>query len=496
MDRFAYDAADRLVRIADHRGRRTFARFTYRRDSNGQVTSTKSPGMPHGKESYTYTPLNQVASFSGDAFAYDPADNLTRGEGTYQSFDAANQLCWAGSSAGTACGSPPARATKYQYNAQGDRTKATPATGAPTTYRWDQADRLISLTSGRDTASYAYNGDGLRTSKTVNGVTQPFTWDHASSLPLLLEDGRNSYIYGPGDTVVEQITGNSPSWLHHDQLGSTRLITNQSGEVSGTATYGPYGALLKTSGTATSPFGYAGQYTDAESGLQYLQARYYDPRTAQFLSADPLSATSRARYAYGQDNPVNKSDPTGLDALSVSCDQIGGGIDDDPNAVPLCLAVQNLEIYRQTIISLYSEGQDAYSQLTQSQVYSPCGQAELNALEGNVQGHLTYLNQLYTQVADQENQLGGQLNAICASGGCHDHSLTTAVGYFFTQCVAGGGPSVSGAVGGIATGTFLGIKTGGQTLKLAAGTGVVGFLGAVDFCGAYIAGSAVFHGGY
>ena len=495
VDRFAYDGADRLVRIADLRDHRKLARFNYRRDSNSQVISSKSPGMPHGNESYTYTALNQTASASGGNFTYDSADNLTRNEDTYQSFDTGNQLCWAGSSAGTACGQPPTGATVYQYNAQGDRTKATPASDAPTTYGWDQADRLTSLSSATRTASYKYDGDGLRTSKTVNGATQHFTWDHASSLPLLLADGQNSYIYGPGGAVVEQITGHSPSWLHHDQLGSVRLITNGSGNVSGTATYSPYGMLLRTSGTATSPFRFAGQYTDAESGLQYLQARYYDASTAQFLSADPLAATTRARYAYGQDNPVNKSDPIGLDALSVSCDAIGGGIDDDPHAVPLCLAVQSLEIDRQTIMSLYYDTQDVYSELTQLETYSACGQAEITDLEGNVQGRLTSLSQLYTQVADRENQLGGQLNAICANGGCHDHSILAAAGYFFTQCVAGGGPSATGAAGGLATGTYLGIKTG-QTLKTAAGFSVLGFLGGVDACGAFIAGSAVLQGGY
>jgi len=50
--------------------------------------------------------------------------------------------------------------------------------------------------------------------------------------------------------------------------------------------YDPYGARTVASGTAVTTFGYAGQYTDAKSGLQYLRARYYDPPTAQFLTMD------------------------------------------------------------------------------------------------------------------------------------------------------------------------------------------------------------------
>ncbi len=48
-----------------------------------------------------------------------------------------------------------------------------------------------------------------------------------------------------------------------------------------------------------------GEYTDAESGLQYLRARYYDPATGQFLSRDPLEHISRTPYAYVDNNPLN-----------------------------------------------------------------------------------------------------------------------------------------------------------------------------------------------
>jgi RHS repeat-associated protein len=101
-------------------------------------------------------------------------------------------------------------------------------------------------------------------------------------------------------------------YLHHDQLGSTRLVTDQTGAVQATFTYDPYGNLTGTTGTATTPFLYAGQYRDAESGLYYMRARYYDPNTAQFLSRDPLVAATRSPYGYANDDPLNASDPSGL----------------------------------------------------------------------------------------------------------------------------------------------------------------------------------------
>jgi RHS repeat-associated protein len=62
------------------------------------------------------------------------------------------------------------------------------------------------------------------------------------------------------------------------------------------------------------------QYTDAESGLQYLRARYFDPATGQFASRDPMAAATAQPYAYANGNPLNGNDPSGL------CDD-GSGYD-------------------------------------------------------------------------------------------------------------------------------------------------------------------------
>ncbi len=112
---------------------------------------------------------------------------------------------------------------------------------------------------------------------------------------------------------IEQINNSTGEvlYLHHDQAGSTRLLTGSTGKVEGSYTYGPYGTPEHT-GTATTPLGYDGQYTNSDTGLIYLRAREYDPATAQFLSVDPLEAVSGAPYSYAGDNPLNYGDPTGL----------------------------------------------------------------------------------------------------------------------------------------------------------------------------------------
>jgi RHS repeat-associated protein len=131
-------------------------------------------------------------------------------------------------------------------------------------------------------------------------------------VPLLLSDGANDYIYGPNDKVVEQVAAASgtPAYLHQDRAGSTRLITDGSGAVIGSNSYDPYGDPVSHTGTASSPFGYDGEYTDV-SGLVFLRARYYDPATGQFITVDPLVDATRTPYAFAGDNPVNNVDPSG-----------------------------------------------------------------------------------------------------------------------------------------------------------------------------------------
>jgi RHS repeat-associated protein len=114
---------------------------------------------------------------------------------------------------------------------------------------------------------------------------------------------------------VEQIdrSGNV-LYYHHDQQGSTTLLTNSTGTVVGSATYTPSGIAtwnFASTNTATTPLAYDGQYTDPDSGLIYLRARWYDPDTAQFTTRDPLEAITGAPYEYAGDNPLNSADLLG-----------------------------------------------------------------------------------------------------------------------------------------------------------------------------------------
>ncbi len=319
VDAFTFDAADRLTAIADAKGKKTLFSATYARDNANQLTSDSS--APSGTSSYKYTTLNQVC-YAGSssqnacssppsgstAYAYDAADNLTQTGSTQQAFNNADELCWTAATSGS-CASPPTGATTYTYDARGNRTKLTPPSGGATPLAYDQANRLTGYGAN---PTYAYNGDGLRLSKTVSGSTSQFLWDVGSTLPLLLKDGSTSYVYGPRGLPLEQINGSNVLWLHHDQLESTRLVTDSAGTAQATYTFDAYGNLIASSGSLTNPLRFAGQYQDAESGLYYMRARYYDGASAQFTSRDAAVNSTRQPYAYVADNPINGTDPSGL----------------------------------------------------------------------------------------------------------------------------------------------------------------------------------------
>jgi RHS repeat-associated protein len=322
------NSADQLTGVSDaptSTPGSPFVSFAYGRDNAGQVSSVTSTGVPTDNNTYGYNTLNQLHSVSATTYGYNSADDLTGlNSGATQGFDPANQLCWTSSSGGTgACGSPPSGATAYTSDNRGNRTQRTPGAGGPDTYTYDQASRLTAVNG---TATYAYDGDGIRQSKIVGSTTTTHTWDRSGSLPLDIQDNSTSYIYTPDGQPLEQINGSTVTYYHHDQQGSTRALTNTSGTVIGTYTYDAYGNPTGSTGSVTQPFGYNGQYTDTETGFQYLRARYYEPATGQFLTRDPLASLTRSAFGYAKSNPLNSADPTGLCVASSvtgnpECDQ-------------------------------------------------------------------------------------------------------------------------------------------------------------------------------
>ena len=311
-DTYAYEDDDAMSEAKMTKSSETLASLVYTRNKDAEVTKATTKGLPgEEKPAFTYDENSRITKGAGVAYKYDEANNPTTiGADTY-SYNAADELEKSTASKKTVA--------TYTYNEVGQRTKTTPASGPATTYEYNQAGDLTAVTRPKEGSTpaiedtYAYNGDGLRTSQTISGTTTYMAWDTTEKLPLILSDGANSYIYGPGGLPVEQIANESGTilYIHHDQQGSTRIVTSSTGVADGTFTYDAYGNPTGKTGTATTPLGYDGQYTDGDTGLVYLRARYYDPGTANFLTVDPLNEATNMPYDYAKDDPLTANDPTG-----------------------------------------------------------------------------------------------------------------------------------------------------------------------------------------
>jgi RHS repeat-associated protein len=321
---FTYDPTDTLTQIVDKYGTVPVWTFGYTRDENNQVKTASDP-VDKLTHTYTYDTLNRFTDDSTltGSYGYDPANELTSGtlpgsNVVNYGYDTASELTSFRAGVNTCPSQGPCTLTVKEnltlaYNPDGDRlSQSDSIANTMTNYAYDQAARLTSFTKGTASASYKYNGDGLRMSKTVGGTNEPFVWDVADGLPLILQDGSTKYVTGPSGLPLEQVHGNTILYYYQDQLGSTRALADQNAQNQAQYTYDAYGNVTSSTGSVTNPFQYAGQYTDGESGLQYLRARYYDPNTQQFLTVDPMADQTGQPYGYAGDNPVNAVDPAGL----------------------------------------------------------------------------------------------------------------------------------------------------------------------------------------
>lgn len=183
---------------------------------------------------------------------------------------------------------------------------------------WDGAGRLKSVSQGLATTAYTYAGDGVRLSQERAEQRTVYIRDVVSALPNVLAETTAGatvhYMYGLDQ--VAQLQDNQTQWLLGDGLGSVRQAVNEQGHIVLTQSYSPFGKLLGEDGDVATSFGFAGEQSDASTGLVFLRARYYDVQTGRFISKDPFSGITPLpqtlhAYTYGFNNPVNHTDPSG-----------------------------------------------------------------------------------------------------------------------------------------------------------------------------------------
>ncbi len=178
--------------------------------------------------------------------------------------------------------------------------------------RHDGENRPVSVSLAGATTAFVYGPDGARQQKATTYDTTLF----AGAVEV-----RN---YGTANEIVAfyphedfRVVDGVKNYLHRDHLASVRFVTQATGQAARLTSYTPFGVPTETnySPTATDTEGFIGERYDVETGLQYLNARYYDPTLGRFVQPDWWEVTKAGvgtnRYAYSFNDPVNFADPNG-----------------------------------------------------------------------------------------------------------------------------------------------------------------------------------------
>ncbi len=268
--RYSYDGLNRLTREDNKKSGKTYL-FDY--DNNGNIISRRTTAftLKSDIEECAFTAYeygyngDRLVSYNGESFAYNSIGNPTVYRGKTAEWQYGNRLVKLGE-------------TTFVYDGHGRRIKK-----GETDYIYDSDGRIIAQSNGLE---FVYDNSGI---VGVRYEEEQYFYrrDVQGNITAILDNS--------GAVVVRY---NYDAWGNH-------TVANANGE-----------ELTEGIGVL-NPFRYRGYYYDTETGLYYLQTRYYDPETCRFISqdsidyADPETINGLNLYAYCGNNPVMRTDYAG-----------------------------------------------------------------------------------------------------------------------------------------------------------------------------------------
>ena len=291
--------------------------YTY--DANGNILSD-------GTTTYAYDSLNQLVweynTAAGKAwnYAYDLGGNiLSKTEYDYADGQTSNPV-----TVSYTYGDAAWRDLLTAYNGEAITYDGI---GNPTSYRgwgmtWQGGRQLASMQKDGTTISFSYNDAGLRTEKTVNGSTRRYIWNSAQLMADVGAADAFYFHYSSGGELIgytyKTADAETECILVKNQQGDVERVISADGTILAAYTYDAWGNVLTSEGSlaAANPIRYRGYYFDAETGLYYLQSRYYDPEIGRWINADNQLSTGSDLtglnlFAYCGNDPINRIDPIG-----------------------------------------------------------------------------------------------------------------------------------------------------------------------------------------
>lgn len=321
---YTFDGRNLLTGIINTNPDGTNKKYYYNYDPEGLLTKKQEP---KGTTTYRYNGDKQLVSMTEPSgrvtsYTYDRAGNrrnqkVADGSDVTEisyTYDSQNRLTE------TVEQKPDTTVhTAYYYDANGNQTSvvakdSAAGTTKADTYVYDELNQLTHI-SGSDgsQADYTYYATGLRASKNVNGNTAVFTYDGKKLLTEQSAGQTKTNIHG---TNLIATAGSDVLYYQYNNHGDVVSVLDQAGTVKNEYDYDAFGNAITEKETVSNPYRYAGYYQDSESGLYYLQSRYYNPRTARFLTEDTASGKytdplSLNKYTYCHNQPVTGYDPDG-----------------------------------------------------------------------------------------------------------------------------------------------------------------------------------------
>lgn len=333
---YTYDAAGNPTSTIDRPTDEPVDAQCYAYDGLNRLASAWTPGSGDCAAAKTVEALGGPAPYWTD-YTFDLAGNRatdvrhTEAGATTRTYTypaAGSPLPHAVSSIAEAAPDGTVETSSYAYDAIGSTTTRAIAGEAEQTLAWDAEGRLTGVTQAESTSSYVYTADGERLVRKQGGTTtvylpggQELTLTTATSTVTAL---RYYSFHGQTVAVRTDKTGSSVSSLVNDPHGTAELSIANATAVITKRLLDPYGSLRGAAADAWSgDHGFLDKPVDA-TGLVSVGARYYEPDVGRFISVDPVMELGTpqqwAAFAYGNNNPLAYSDPTGLVSTSMMID--------------------------------------------------------------------------------------------------------------------------------------------------------------------------------
>ena len=273
---YAYDEFNQLTRVNDERAGKTYT-YSY---SNGNITERTEYAYTTGElgeavDTKTWTYGDSVWSdlltdFNGTPITYDEIGNpLTMGS---------RELSWRGR-------------------------------------------QLTHISDGENEISYAYNGDGQRVSKTVNGTTTEYIYNGELLAGQKTGEDILVFMYDNNGDIFGFLSDGTEYYYVKNAQNDVTAIANADGTVIANYYYDSWGQITEITGNTEiaeiNPIRYRSYYYDSETEWYFLNTRYYSPELCRFINADGYVQTGQGlldknMFAYCENNPINRADRNGM----------------------------------------------------------------------------------------------------------------------------------------------------------------------------------------